>query len=221
MPGGQPIEPAPSRFVMPDPALAAPGDDLIAIGADLEPGTLLAAYRAGLFPMPVDPRRRRSKTAWYSPDPRGVIPIDELRVTRSMRKSSRRFEIRHDTAFVEVVRRCGDPARPGRWITDEILGAYDALFGLGWAHSTEVWLDDRLVGGVYGVAIDRLFAGESMFHTETDASKVALMALVDRLRASGATLFDVQWTTPHLASLGAIDVPRQEYLARLREAIDR
>ena len=219
--GFQPVEPAASRFVMPDPALATPGDDLIAIGADLAPGTLLAAYRTGIFPMPVEPRRKRSKMAWYSPDPRGIIPIDGLRVTRSMRKSARRFEIRHDTVFAEVMRQCGDPARPGRWITDEIVTAYDVLYGLGWAHSVEVWLDDRLVGGVYGLLVDRLFAGESMFHLETDASKVALMALVDWLQQLGVVLFDVQWTTPHLVSLGAVDVPRRRYLQLLDDAVDR
>jgi len=218
---GQPVEPAASRFAMPDPGSATPGDDLIAIGADLAPGTLLAAYRAGIFPMPVEPRRKRSKMAWYSPDPRGIIPIDGLHVTRSMRKSARRFEIRHDTVFSEVMRRCGDPTRPGRWITDEIVTAYDALYGLGWAHSIEVWRDDRLVGGVYGLLIDRLFAGESMFHLETDASKVALMALVEWLQQLGVVLFDVQWTTPHLVSLGAIDVPRRRYLELLDEAVDR
>ena len=216
-----PIEPPASRYVMPDPALAAPGDDLVAIGADLEPGTLLAAYRTGIFPMPVEPRRRRSKMAWYSPDPRGIIPIDGLHVTRSMRKSARRFEIRRDTVFTDVMHRCGDPSRPGRWITDEIVKAYDSLYGLGWAHSVEVWRDDRLVGGVYGLLIDRLFAGESMFHLETDASKVALMALVDWLQELGVVLFDVQWTTPHLVSLGAVDVPRRRYLDLLGEAIDR
>jgi leucyl/phenylalanyl-tRNA---protein transferase len=204
---------------MPDAGLARPGDDLIAIGADLEPGTLLAAYRGGLFPMPVDPRRRRSKIAWYSPDPRGIIPIDGLKVTRSMRRSARRFEIRRDTSFPDVVRRCGDPKRPGRWITDEIVRAYDDLFGLGWAHSIEVWFEGRLVGGLYGVRIGGLFAGESMFHVETDASKVALMALVDWLDATGAELLDVQWTTPHLMSLGAIDISREEYLARLWRAV--
>ena len=218
---GQPVEPAASRFVMPDPALATPGDDLIAIGADLAPGTLLAAYRAGIFPMPVEPRRKRSKMAWYSPDPRGIIPIDALHVTRSMRKSARRFEIRLDTVFTEVMRRCGDPTRPGRWITEEIVTAYDVLYGLGWAHSIEVWRDDRLVGGVYGLLIDRLFAGESMFHVETDASKVALMALVEWLQQLGVVLFDVQWTTPHLASLGAIDVSRRTYLQLLDVAVDR
>jgi leucyl/phenylalanyl-tRNA---protein transferase len=215
----RPIEPPPSRFVMPDPALAAPGEDLIAIGADLTPGTLLAAYRAGLFPMPVDPRRRRSKIAWYSPDPRGIIPIDGLHVSRSMQRSFKRFEIRIDTAFVEVMRRCGEPSRPGRWITDEIVGAYTALHDLGWAHSIEVWRNEQLAGGLYGVRIGGLFAGESMFHAETDASKVAVMALVDWLRQSGTELLDVQWTTPHLSSLGAIDVARSQYLKMLDHAI--
>ena len=204
---------------MPDPAQAAPGADLIAIGADLLPGTLLAAYRSGLFPMPVEPRKRRSKVAWYSPDPRGIIPIDGLHVSRSMRRSFKRFEIRIDSAFVDVMRRCGDPSRPGRWITDEIVDAYAALYDLGWAHSIEVWRNEQLVGGLYGVAIDRLFAGESMFHVDTDASKVALMALLDWLRERDAELLDVQWTTPHLASLGAIDVSRPDYLAMLAEAV--
>jgi leucyl/phenylalanyl-tRNA--protein transferase len=206
---------------MPDPAQATPGDDLIAIGADLAPGTLLAAYRAGLFPMPVEPRRRRSKIAWYSPDPRGIIPLDGLRVTRSMRRSFQRFEIRIDTSFADVVRRCGDPSRPGRWITDDIVDAYTALYELGWAHSIEVWRSDQLVGGLYGVGVDRLFAGESMFHLDTDASKVALMALVDWMRERDADLLDVQWTTPHLASLGAIDVSRSVYLELLDRAIGR
>ena len=214
-----PVEPPPSRFTMPDPGEAAPGDDLVAIGADLAAGTLLAAYRSGLFPMPVEPRRRRSKIAWYSPDPRGIIPIDGLNVTRSMRRSARKFEVRVDTAFSEVMLQCGDPSRPGRWITREIVDAYVELYALGWAHSIEVWREGRLVGGLYGVAIDRLFAGESMFHLETDASKVALMALVDWLRDRDATLLDVQWTTPHLESLGAIDISRDEYLTRLASAV--
>ncbi len=213
------VEPPPSRYAMPDPRHAARGDDLIAIGADLEPGTLLAAYRAGLFPMPVEPRRRRSKIAWYSPDPRGIIPIDGLIVSRSMRKSFKRFEIRVDTAFGEVMQRCGDPSRPGRWITPEIVTAYSDLHDLGWAHSIEVWQHDELVGGLYGVGIGGLFAGESMFHLVTDASKVALMALFDWLRERDAELLDVQWTTSHLRSLGAIDVARTEYLTLLDRAV--
>ena len=187
------------------------------MGADLEPGTLLAAYRAGLFPMPVD---GGGLTAWWSPDPRGVLPLDALHVTRSMRQSARRYEIRVDTAFGEVVDECRDPRRDGAWITTGIKAAYVRLHELGWAHSIEAWTaDGRLAGGLYGVAIGGAFAGESMFHLERDASKVALMALVDILREGGAMLLDVQWTTDHLISLGAVDLDRREYLRRLGLAI--
>ncbi len=212
------VRPAPSRFVMPDPAEAEPGNDVIAIGADLEPGTLLAAYRAGLFPMPVHPERRRSKIAWYSPDPRGILPLDGLHVSRSLRRSCRRFETRIDTAFEPVMRACADPERDGRWITDDFIDAYVRLFELGWAHSVETVADGELVGGLYGVRIGGLFAGEAMFHRATDASKVALVALVDWLTREGVTLLDVQWATPHLASLGVVEIPRPEYLRRLDAA---
>ena len=186
------------------------------MGADLEPGTLLSAYRSGLFPMPVE---GRGLIAWWSPDPRGVLPLDGMRVTRSMRQSARRFEVRIDTAFAAVVDECRDPRRDGAWITPGIKAAYVRLHELGWAHSVEAWSrDGRLVGGLYGVAVGGLFAGESMFHLERDASKVALMALVDLLRDGGATLLDVQWTTDHLVSLGAIDLDRATYLRRLRDA---
>jgi leucyl/phenylalanyl-tRNA--protein transferase len=124
-----------------------------------------------------------------------------------------------DTAFREVVTRCGDPRRPHGWITPAFVDAYTRLFELGWAHSVETYLDGALVGGLYGVRIDGLFAGESMFHTARDASKVALVALVEHLRATGAVLLDVQWTTEHLVSLGAVDVPRTEYLGRLADAL--
>jgi leucyl/phenylalanyl-tRNA--protein transferase len=215
----KPIEPPPSRFVMPDPSDIEAGDDLVAIGADLEPGTLLAAYRSGLFPMPVDPRRRRSKMAWFSPDPRGVIPLDGLHVSRSLRRSMRRFDVTMDTRFREVMRACGDPRRPGRWITDPIVDAYTILFDLGWGHSVEVFEDGELVGGLYGLRIERFFAGEAMFHAATDASKTALVALVAWLNDTGAELLDVQWVTDHLASLGAVAVPRPNYLSALRSAI--
>ncbi|MBI4932350.1 MAG: leucyl/phenylalanyl-tRNA--protein transferase [Actinobacteria bacterium] len=209
-----PVEPPPTPWVMPSPHLADP-HGLVAVGADLEPGTLLAAYRSGLFPMPFT----RRKVGWWSPDPRGVLPLDGLRVSRSLRKSCRRFEIRRDTAFEDVMRRCADPHRPHGWINEEFVQAYVRLHELGWAHSVETWLDGALVGGLYGVHIDGLFAGESMFHTVTDASKVALVALVDDLRDSGAVLLDVQWCTDHLASLGAVEMPRQDYLRRLEVAI--
>ena len=203
---------------MPDPLGIEPGEDLVAVGADLEPGTLLAAYRSGLFPMPVDPYRRRSKMAWFSPDPRGIIPLDGLHVSRSLRRSMRRFDVRMDTRFTDVMWACGDPDRPGRWITKAIVEAYGELFRLGWGHSVEVFLDDELVGGLYGLRIGRFFAGEAMFHTATDASKTALVALVDWLNDTGAELFDVQWVTDHLATLGAVEIPRPDYLARLDSA---
>jgi leucyl/phenylalanyl-tRNA--protein transferase len=214
-----PIEPPPSRFGMPDPLDIEPGEDLVAVGADLEPGTLLAAYRSGLFPMPVDPRRRRSKMAWFSPDPRGIIPLDGLHVSRSLRRSMPRFDVTMDTRFRDVVVACGDPSRPGRWITNPIVDAYTALFDLGWAHSVEVHEHGELVGGLYGLRIERFFAGEAMFHTATDASKTALVGLVEWLTSTGAELLDVQWVTDHLATLGAVAVPRSDYLRRLRSAI--
>lgn len=209
-----PVEPPATHWLLPSPD-RADEHGLVAVGADLEPGTLLAAYRGGLFPMPLGRRR----LGWWSPDPRGVIPLDGLRLTRSLRKSCARFEIRVDTSFETVMRHCGDPRRPHGWITDEFVRAYARLHHLGWAHSVETWLDDELVGGLYGVKVEGLFAGESMFHTVTDASKVALVALVEILREQGATLLDVQWCTEHLASLGAIEVPRPDYLALLAEAV--
>jgi leucyl/phenylalanyl-tRNA--protein transferase len=192
-------------------------DDLVAMGADLAPGTLLAAYRAGLFPMPGDV----DAMLWWSPVERGVLPLDALRVTRSLRQAVRRMEIRVDTAFPEVIAACADPARDSGWIDGQVVEAYLALHRLGWAHSVETWQDGELVGGLYGVAIGGLFAGESMFHRVRDASKVALVGLVDRLRDEHADrrLLDVQWQTPHLASLGVITVARPDYLARLADAL--
>ncbi|MBI2708173.1 MAG: leucyl/phenylalanyl-tRNA--protein transferase [Actinobacteria bacterium] len=213
-----PVEPPPTRWAFP-PATSADEDGIVGLGADLSPGTLLAAYRQGLFPMHIDRSRR---LAWWSPDPRGILPIDGLCVSRSLAKSCRRYDVRVDTAFVDVIDACGDPSRPGGWINRDIRSAYLRLHALGWAHSVETWTaDGYLVGGLYGVAIGGLFAGESMFHTERDTSKVALVGLVEHLRAGGATVLDVQWTTPHLRSLGAVDIPRDEYLRRLAEALDR
>lgn len=209
----RPIEPPPSRWQLPWP-LEAP-DDLVCDGGDLEPGTILAAYRSGLFPMPMSRRR----IGWWSPNPRGILPLDGMVVSRSLRKSLRRVEVRFDSSFRSVMERCADPRRPHGWIDKPIIGAYTALHHLGWAHSVEVWQDDRLVGGLYGLALNGLFAGESMFHEATDASKVALVALVDRLRQNGFTLLDVQWKTDHLASLGVIEIPRSDYLQRLDEAL--
>jgi leucyl/phenylalanyl-tRNA--protein transferase len=214
-----PIEPPPTPWALPDAAaLAELGDtDVAGTGADLAPGTLLAAYRRGLFPMPLS---RRRAMAWWCPDPRGVLPLDGLRVTRSLRQSMRRFEVRTDTAFADVVAACADPSRDHGWITPAIAEAYAELHRLGWAHSVEAFdVDGTLVGGLYGVSVGGLFAGESMFHHARDASKVALVALVERLRRAGATLLDIQWLTPHLASLGATEIPRVEYLACVAHAV--
>jgi leucyl/phenylalanyl-tRNA--protein transferase len=193
----------------------------VGVGADLEPGTILAAYRTGLFPMPVDD----GMLAWWSPEPRGVLPLDGLHVSRSLRKSCARFDVRVDTAFAEVVAACADRARVGHWISDEIAAAYVQLHRLGWAHSVEAWSveDGRLAGGLYGIAVAGLFAGESMFHRRADASKVALVALVDLLgAAAGAAegrLLDVQWRTDHLASLGVVELDRATYRRRLARAL--
>lgn len=197
------------------PATTASEHGLVGLGADLEPGTLLAAYRGGIFPMPFDGLR---EMAWWSPDPRAILPLDRLRVTRSLRRSRRRFEIRVDTAFERVIRACAAPTRRGAWIDDAILGAYGTLHELGWAHSVEAWTPGgELAGGLYGVSIGGLFAGESMFQHATDASKVALLGLAERLAPT--TLHDVQWLTPHLASLGAVEIARSEYLRRLADAL--
>ena len=204
---------------MPDPLGAPPGEDLVAVGADLEPGTLLAGYRGGLFPMPDDPNRRRARLAWYSPDPRAILPLDGLRVTRSLRRSLRRYEVRHNHDFRATVEACADPERPNRWISQAFVDAYTALHELGWTHSFESYLDGELAGGLYGVRIDGLFAGEAMFHRATDASKVALVELVEALDDAGFTLLDVQWATPHLSSLGAVALSRAEYLERLEAAL--
>jgi leucyl/phenylalanyl-tRNA---protein transferase len=214
-----PVQPPPSRWTFGDPSGYDELDDLVAVGADLEPGTLLEAYRRGLFPMPSG--GTAEPMFWFCPVRRGVIPLDGFRESRSLRRARREFEIRIDTAFAEVVAGCADPARPSGWIDTEIAAAYVRLHRLGWAHSVETWRDGRLVGGLYGVSIGGLFAGESMFHRVRDASKVALAALVDALRDEHADqrLLDVQWLTPHLASLGAVELSRPAYLRRLQTAL--
>ena len=218
--GTQPQPVGGSRWRFPPPE-QWPDQDVVAAGADLEPGTLLAAYRRGIFPMPLDvPDRPEPLLAWWSPESRGILPLDNLRLTKSLRQSAKRFEVRVDTSFEAVMRECANPARPSAWITPEFIAAYTRLHELGWAHSVEAF--DRqgvLAGGLYGVRINGLFAGESMFHLQRDASKVALAALVDLMRASGMTLLDVQWQSDHLQSLGVIEVPRARYLELLREAL--
>jgi len=206
-----------SRWKFPPPA-EWPDGDVIAAGGDLAPATLVAAYRQGLFPMAVE--GREPVLGWWSPDPRGIVPLDGLRVTRSMRQSAKHFEVRVDTRFADVIRACADPSRDSGWISGEFIEAFTAMHQLGWAHSVEAFdRSGRLAGGLYGVRINGLFAGESMFHQQRDASKVALMALVELMRGAGMTLLDVQWRTDHLASLGAIEVDRRHYLGLLAEAL--
>jgi leucyl/phenylalanyl-tRNA--protein transferase len=214
-----PVVPPPSRYVF-DATGAEPGEDLVGVGADLAPGTVLEAYAKGLFPMGLG-RHGAPPIGWWSPDPRGILRPADLHVSRSLRRSRRAFEVCVDTDFAGVVAGCADPSRSGRWITPGIVAAYTELHRMGWAHSIEVMRDGRLVGGLYGIAVGGLFAGESMFHRETDASKVAVAALVDMVSADGdpRRIVDVQWRTPHLATLGVTEVPRHEYLRLLGAAL--
>jgi len=188
----------------------------------LTPDLLLYGYVRGVFPM-ADPEQDDA-LYWYAPDPRGVLPLDGFLVSRNLRKLVRqgRFEVTTDRAFEAVMRACAAPAagRETTWISPEIVEAYTALHRLGAAHSVECWRDGALVGGLYGVAIGGAFFGESMFHRERDASKVALVHLVRHLRAGGFTLLDVQFVTPHLAQFGAVEIPRPAYLRLLDAAID-
>jgi len=215
----RPTAVGPNQWAFPPPS-QWPDQDLIIIGGDLEPSTLIGAYRQGIFPMIVE--TPAPLLGWWSPEPRGIMPLDGLRIARSLRQSAKRYDLRVDTAFGEVIRQCANPSRESGWITPEFIAAYTRLHELGWAHSVEAFdRDGRLAGGLYGVRIDGLFAGESMFHAQRDASKVALLGLVDLMRGSGMTLLDVQWCTGHLASLGAIEVPRRRYLALLAAALGR
>jgi len=181
---------------------------------------LLRAYRSGAFPMSLDDV---DAMVWWSPLRRGVLEPGRLRVSRSLRQSCRRYRTTVDTDFAEVVAACADPGRPGGWINDDIRAAYGRLHDLGWAHSVETRTPNgELVGGLYGVAVGGLFAGESMFHRRRDASKVALVALVDLLRDAYADmrLIDVQWCTDHLATLGAEEIDRASYLSRLGRLVE-
>jgi leucyl/phenylalanyl-tRNA--protein transferase len=213
--------PGASRWRFPDPA-GAGEDGLVGIGADLEPTTLVDAYRRGIFPWP----HPGAPLPWFSPDPRGVIPLDGVVVSRSLRARLRNsgWETTVDRAFAAVLAGCAD--RPGKlreggtWITVPMRVAYQRLHDLGHAHSLEVWAGDELVGGLYGVGVGGVFTGESMFHLASDASKVGLVDLAARLGEAGGRLIDVQMVTPHLASLGARDLSRAEFLdllARVRD----
>ncbi|PWJ24816.1 leucyl/phenylalanyl-tRNA--protein transferase [Branchiibius hedensis] len=211
-----PIEPPPSHWRLQDaPDLA---QDLLASGADLAPGTVLSAYRLGLFPMGIGPHGAEP-LGWWSPLQRGVLTPGDHHVQRSLRRSARRFRVAVDTAFDDVVAVCADPSRDGRWITPAIAQAYRTLHELGWAHSVEVWDGAELAGGLYGVSIGGFFAGESMFHRRTDAGKVALWALAQAVLAHPAGLIDVQWQTDHLSTQGVREVSRQRYLELLAAAL--
>lgn len=193
--------------------------DLVASGADLEPGTLLSAYRLGLFPMGLG-RDGRPPIGWWSPVRRGVLTPGDHHVQRSLRRTRGRFRISVDEAFDAVVAACADPSRDGRWITPQVATAYRRLHDLGWAHSVEVWAGGELAGGLYGVSVGALFAGESMFHRHTDAGKVALWWLAEAVLAHPAGLVDVQWQTPHLATQGVREVSRAEYRRLLAAAVN-
>ncbi|MFQ3670069.1 MAG: leucyl/phenylalanyl-tRNA--protein transferase [Verrucomicrobiia bacterium] len=200
----------------PDPRLAR-DDGLVAVGGDLSPELVLRAYRKGIFPWSAKP------VTWWSPQPRGIIPLDAFHIPSRLKRRLRRGEFRFtfNTAFSEVVRGCASPA-PGRldtWITKPFLRTYTQLHHLGVAHSIETWHQNQLVGGLYGVALGGFFAGESMFHRYPNASSAALVTLLTALRDHGFVLFDTQVVTPHTARFGAIDVPRESYLSRLDHAL--
>jgi leucyl/phenylalanyl-tRNA--protein transferase len=202
----------------PDPE-DADAEGLLAVGGDLSPERLLYAYECGVFPWYAEDL----PPMWWSPDPRAVVEPSTLHVSRSLAREIRRgrFTVTFDRAFRDVIRECGSEREGGTWILPEMLEAYVRLHELGHARSFEVWLDERLVGGLYGVQCGALFAAESMFHRETNASKIALVAAVRSLFAAGIELFDVQFTTSHLASLGIHDITRRAYLARLTTAITK
>lgn len=211
-----------SRLWFPDPRKAPRSgtlSGLVATGGDFSVERLLLAYRSGIFPWSVNP------VTWWSPDPRGIFDLNQFHVSRSLKRTLRQrpFEITHDRAFREVMEGCAarGPCRPSTWISPEFVKAYTALHELGHAHSVECWQKAELVGGIYGVAIGGLFAGESMFHRVSDASKVALYYLIRHLRERDFALFDIQMVTPHTRQLGAVEIQRDGYLRRLQEAIAR
>jgi leucyl/phenylalanyl-tRNA--protein transferase len=207
------------RFRFPDPR-RADASGLVGSGGDLEPSTLIAAYRRGIFPWPAE----GIDLLWWSPDPRALLPLDGLHVSRRLGQTlrQRRFRLTIDADFAAVVAACADRGEDETWITPALRAAYERLHALGWAHSVEVWAPDgSLAGGLYGVAVGGLFAAESMFHRVRDGGKIALVALVQQCRASGLDLLDVQMPSAHLASMGAVTVPRAEYLRRLAAAVDR
>jgi leucyl/phenylalanyl-tRNA--protein transferase len=209
-----PIEPPPIAVQFPEPRS---GEDVVAVSRSMSPALVLEAYRAGIFPWPV----RQGLVPWASPDPRAIFPLETPgpwpRTVRRALKSG--FRVSFDQAFEEVMRACGERRDEGTWITQDILFTYAELHQLGWAHSVEVWDGAKLAGGLYGIALGGLFAGESMFHEVGGASKVAFAACADRLRERGFSIFDVQVLTPHLRLLGCVEIPRDEYRRRVRAAL--
>ena len=195
----------------------ADSDGLVGVGGDLKPGTLLAAYRAGVFPW----YGEDDPILWFSPDPRGVIPLDAVHVPRRLKRTIENtvLTLSINRNFRGVMAACGENRDEGTWVTPDMLDAYCELHELGFAHSVEVWNGDSLVGGVYGFAFGGFFAAESMFHRETDASKIALVALCERLRKRGFALLDIQIVSPHTARFGAISIPRSAYLVQLQSAL--
>jgi leucyl/phenylalanyl-tRNA--protein transferase len=182
----------------------------------IPPQLLLQGYRLGVFPMAMED----DSIGWFSPDPRAIIPLQDFHVPHALRRVVRKgtFEIKIDSSFAEVIRACA--RRKDTWINGEIIESYERLHELGYAHSLEAWREGKLAGGLYGVALGGAFFGESMFHRERDASKVALVTLLAHLRAKRFTLLDTQWLTPHLAQFGAIEIPREQYLKLLKSAVE-
>ncbi|MCO6454632.1 MAG: leucyl/phenylalanyl-tRNA--protein transferase [Pirellulaceae bacterium] len=208
------------------PLATADADGLLMLGGELTPEWILEAYRRAIFPWPIL-HRGMEILAWFSPDPRAILELSQVHVSRRLARRLRRgeFELTCDRDFTGVMAGCAGPRRqqpvPGTWITPAMQAAYGHLHQLGYAHSVEAWQDGQLVGGVYGVALGGMFAGESMFHRVRDASKAALVALAGHLASRGYTLLDIQQATPHTASLGATEIRRSLYCRRLREALAR
>jgi leucyl/phenylalanyl-tRNA--protein transferase len=204
------------------PVEEAEPDGLLAVGGDLSPACLLTAYASGIFPW----YSEKTPILWWSPDPRCILPLDAVHVPRSLKKDLRRspFEYTLNGNFAEVIRRCAESPRPGQdgtWLVKEMRPAYERLHRLGRAHSAEAWRDGRLAGGIYGVALGRAFFGESMFYAEPNASKAALLHLVEQLKRRGFTLFDCQQDSAHMRRFGALEIRRTEFMLRLKEALAR
>ncbi len=233
-PRNPPIEPPPSRWEF--PSTENLDSDFVGVGGDLHPGTLLEAYRRGIFAMPVSLGKKAAEQppaktpspkshpqltlGWWSPNPRGVLVPKDIHLSRSLKRSRRRFKVTVDLEFEAVVAGCRAAHSKGVWLTPEMQQAYKSLFDLGWAHSIEVWEPQgQLVGGLFGIAIGQLFTGESMFSAATDASKTAMAALAESMSDQPGSLIDVQWQTRHLKSLGVTEISRADYEARIAELV--